>query len=56
MRVVVVRLLASVGGLAFGGALVFIAAALAIVSLSRFSRLGVGWSWWWRRWLDSLGA
>jgi len=47
LRVVVVRLLASVRASTLSRALVVLAAALAVVSLSRLSRLGAGRSWWW---------
>ena len=46
LRVVVVRLLASVRASTLSRALVVLAAALAVVSLSRLSRLGAGRSWW----------
>jgi hypothetical protein len=49
LRVVIVRLLASVRASTLGRALVVLAAALAVVSLSGLSRLGAGGSW---RWLD----
>lgn len=49
LRVVVVLLLASVRAGTLGRSLVVLATTLAVVSLSRLSRLGAGSGWWWLR-------